>query len=135
MRALLALLAIPLGGCVHTIPHEPNRTLIHEIGPERASREISELLTRAVEPPIGRVEATDDFFDYQLRYSTGGNRVHFTNISRHELYENGYVYFYGPGDVFLAKFLFAQLPDSRRFLDLVLGMRARRERMLQGPQR
>lgn len=129
---LVALVPV-LGGCVATLPFTPNSTLVDTLGPIEASRQLSELLPRALYPLIGKVDVGPDYFDYQLRNAPGGDRVYFTQVDGYDVFENAYVYLYTRGHVFLAKFLFASLPDAYLFTDLVFSFRDYRLRQTSSP--
>lgn len=135
LAVLLPLAALP--GCIAVVDYHPDESAVEKLGPAEAKKRLEETTARAREPKPSSVEVTDETLTWKWVQAVHGAygipvgsvpqqvTVRFADVSRLEIYENHYVYIYGPGrDQFMVKILFSNGEDARQFTDLVSSYRA-----------
>ncbi|MGE3539717.1 MAG: hypothetical protein AB7N91_20090 [Candidatus Tectimicrobiota bacterium] len=131
---LLACGLVWIGGCIRTLPYQPNERLIDALGMEQARQRLQAVLTRAVNPHVVRAEVTDDMLYYRYRHDLAGvptgivleNRLHFLNVVTIEVYANDVVIVRTASHVPLAQFVFGNPQDPKELADLLASFRLRR---------
>jgi hypothetical protein len=109
--------------CPSTIQYQPNDRLVETMGVSQAQQRLTEVLLRAVNPKIDRVEVTDEFVRYHLTGTTYEIRLFFKDVNRVEVFNNSVVLVRGQNSDILIRPLLANTQDAQTFADLVLSFR------------
>jgi hypothetical protein len=115
-------------GCPSTIQYQSDDRLVETMGVSQAQQRLTEVLLRAVNPKIDRVEVTDEFVRYHLTGTTYEIRLFFTDVHRVEVYSNAVVLVRGQNNDMLIRPLLANTQDAQTFTDLLLSFRAHNAR-------
>jgi hypothetical protein len=115
-------------GCPSTIQYQPNDSLVETMGVSQAQQRLTEVLLRAVNPKIDRVEITDEFLRYHLTATTYEIRLFFKDVNRVEVFNNSVVLVWGQNNAILIRPLFTNTQDAQTFADLVLSFKAHQVR-------
>jgi hypothetical protein len=139
-RAILAAAAggslLLAWGCVGEVPYRPDDRLAASVGTGEAKQRMSQILKRAREPRITTVRPTDDYVQYFWErlapetalidplYVANVAEIHYSTVTGVEVYENNWVFVWGPLRENVDKVLFSSQEDARTFADLVTSFRA-----------
>jgi hypothetical protein len=121
-------------GCVAVVPYTPNTDLVTSSNREQVQSDMRELVLRAKEPQITGLEFNDQTITIKSQAQHIGmfwqavtsqlvNDIHLPSLQRAEVYENHYVYLYGPGDRLLIKVLFTDAADAQKFCDMMFSLK------------
>jgi hypothetical protein len=115
-------------GCPSTIQYQPNDRLVETLGVSQSQQHLTEILLRAVNPKIDRVEVTDEFVRYHLTGTTYEIRLFFKDAHRVEVFNNSVVLVRGQNNDILIRPLLANTQDAQMFANLVLSFKTHQAR-------
>ncbi len=125
--------------CADQVPYTANTGLADSLGTEEAKRRLSQVLQRAQTPRVTNVRATDDYVQYFWEtlapetaiidplYVANVAEIHYGTVTKVEVYDNNWVFVWGPLREHVDKVLFGTADDARTFADLVSSFRARKD--------
>jgi len=137
-RAILsgaaAVSLLLIAGCMSQVSYQPAERVAETAGTADAKKRISELLLRAREPHVTSVRPTDDYLQYFWErmapetiinpvYVANVAEIHYSSVSQIEVYDNNWVFVWGPQKESVEKVNFSSQEDARAFADLVSSFR------------
>lgn len=128
--AVVAACLVALAGCATPVPHNPAPERYQFLDTGEVQRRMAELVMRSRDPQVGGIQFGADFFEYRFLNSSVAQQVYYANIDWLQLWDNHYVYIYGPGNQFLAKFLLWTHPEAMDLIDMIHLLRARQRGLL-----
>jgi len=138
-RAILSAVAagslLLVAGCAPEVAYQPDERVAETAGAAEAKKRMSQLLLRAREPHVTSVRPTDDYVQYFWEklapetiinpvYVANVAEIHYSSVSHIDVYENNWVFVWGPLKETVEKVNFSSQEDARAFADLVASFRA-----------
>lgn len=108
-------------GCPRPIAYQPQTGLVVSLGVQEAEQRLQDVLFRTVNPRIDAAEINEDFLRYHVAGTSVEISVHFKDIQRAEIFDNHWVYLWKDEKFTLARILFANQEDAKRFADLFMS--------------
>src|SRR5262245_41481987 len=139
LRAILSRAAagslLLIAGCVASVAYQPDERVAQTAGTADAKTRMSEILQRAREPHVTSVRPTDDYVPYFWArmaaetiinpvYVANVAEIRYSSVSEIEVYDNNWVFVWGPQKESVEKVNFSSQEDARAFADLVASFRA-----------
>jgi hypothetical protein len=120
---LLCVVGAAAVGCPRPVAYQPQTGLVASLGEQEAEQRLKDVLFRAVNPRIDVAEINDDFLRYHVQGTTVEIVVYFKDVQRPEVFDNHWVYLWKDERHTLARILFANQEDAKRFADLFMSFR------------
>jgi hypothetical protein len=120
---LLCVVGAATVGCPRPIAYQPQTGLVASLGEQKAEQRLKDVLLRAVNPRIDAAEINENFLRYHVNGTTVEIAVYFKDVQRADVFDNHWVYLWKDERHTLARILFANQEDAKRFVDLFMSFR------------
>lgn len=118
---LLSVVGAAAVGCPRPIEYQPQTGLVATLGEQETEQRLKDVLFRAVNPRIDAAEINEDFLRFHVTGTTVEFSIYFKDVQRAEVFTNHWVYLWKDEKLTLARILFANQEDAKRFADLFMS--------------